>query len=166
MAKYIFSTLLFLCVSLVHLQSQTLYKINKDERYGYIDKNTNDTIISCKYICAYTDSIEHIGFVFDDDINRIVCFNNKGERLFYVLNIDNGPDYIKEGLFRITDKRNLIGFADSLGNIVIPPVFKFAYPFNQGKAKVTFTGKSERTNDNEHNYWNSNEWFYISKADE
>ncbi len=73
---------------------------------------------------------------------------------------DNGPDYIKEGLFRIINEENLIGFADSLGNVVIPPVFKFAYPFSHGKAKVTFTGKS---NNVKGDFGDSNSWFYISR---
>lgn len=64
-------------------------------------------------------------------------------RNFYVVECDNGPDYVKEGLFRIMDEKGLMGFADSSGHIIITPQFKFAYPFEGGKAKVTFTGKQK-----------------------
>ena len=50
-------------------------------------------------------------------------------KLFYVVECDNGPDYVKEGLFRIMDEKGLMGFADSSGHIIITPQFKFAYPF-------------------------------------
>ena len=60
---------------------------------------------------------------------------------FYVFKYDNGPDYPCEGYFRIVDKNGLVGFADTLGNIIITPKYKFAYPFSDGKAKVTDTGK-------------------------
>mgnify|MGYP000680041254 FL=1 len=33
------------------------------------------------------------------------------------------------------DEDGLVGFADSLGNVIIEPQFKFAYPFKGGKAK-------------------------------
>ena len=52
----------------------------------------------------------------------------RSKELFYVFKYDNGPDYIQEGLFRIMNEDGLVGFADSLGNVVIKPQFKFAYP--------------------------------------
>ena len=65
-----------------------------------------------------------------------------------------------EGYFRIVNEEGLIGFADSLGNIVVPPQFKFAYPFDKGKAKVTYTGSKSDPKD-EHWEWVSDDWFYI-----
>ncbi len=76
---------------------------------------------------------------------------------------DNGPDYIREGLFRIMDENELIGFADSLGNVVIKPQFKFAFPFKNGKARITFTGEKTAISNGEHHEWVSNEWQYINK---
>lgn len=162
--KYIYA-LLFYCIPFISLQAQTLYKIQNDKGlYGYIDKSTDKLVVPCKYIHAYTDTIKSIGFAFDAKTKKIVCFNSKGTFLFNVFRLDNGPDYIKEGLFRIINEENLIGFADSLGNVVIPPVFKFAYPFSHGKAKVTFTGKSNNVKgDGYHYFWDSNSWFYISR---
>lgn len=149
------------------LHSQTLYKIqNGNGLYGYIDRATGDTIVSCRYGHVYSDTIKQIGFVFDGATKKIACLDNKGRFLFNVFSMDNGPDFIREGLFRIINEKNLIGFADSSGNVVIPPIFRFAYPFSRGKAKVTFTGESKRAEDDEHYYWDSDIWFYISKPSE
>ena len=84
----------------------------------------------------------------------------------YYLLCDNGPDYIREGFFRIMDENGLIGFAYSLGNVVIKPQFKFAFPFERGKAKVTLTGEQKAMPDGEHHKWISNKWKYINKKGE
>lgn len=126
-----------------------------------------DTIVPHgKYRFCQTDTIRNIGFVYENRQNaRIVCIDNQGKELFYVFKYDNGADDVKEGLFRITDDKGLIGFADTLGNIVIKPQFKFAFPFKNGKAKVTFSGESKDVPDSngEKHYWDSSDWYYIDK---
>lgn len=126
-----------------------------------------DTIVPYgKYRFCQTDTIRNIGFVYENRQNaRIVCIDNQGKELFYAFKYDNGADYVREGLFRITDDKGLIGFADTLGNIVIKPQFKFAFPFKNGKAKVTFSGESKDVPDSngEEHYWDSSEWYYIDK---
>lgn len=113
-----------------------------------------DTIIPYgKYKFCQTDTIRHIGFVYENRQNaRIVCIDNQGKELFYVYKYDNGPDYIREGLFRIMDEDGWIGFADSLGNVVIKPQFKFATSFENGKAQATTSG--DAINDGEHSFGN------------
>lgn len=120
-----------------------------------------DTIIPYgKYKFCQTDTIRHIGFVYENRQNaRIVCIDNQGKELFYVYEYDNGPDYIREGLFRIMDEDGWIGFADSLGNVVIKPQFKFATSFENGKAQATTSG--DAINDGEHSFWKSDEWQLI-----
>ena len=72
---------------------------------------------------------------------------------------------MQEGLFRIVDKEGQVGFADTLGNVIIKPQFKFAYPFKDCKAKVTLKGerKDVPESDGEKYYWESDEWFYIDR---
>ena len=84
-----------------------------------------------------TDS-QVFGYVYENKPKdaRIICINDAGKELFYVFKYDNGPDYIQEGLFRIMDEDGLVGFADSLGNVIIEPQFKFAYPFKGGKTSA------------------------------
>lgn len=105
-----------------------------------------DTIVPYgKYRYCQTDTINNIGFAYENKPKeaRIICIDNVGKELFYVFKYDNGPDYIQEGLFRIMNEDGLIGFADSLGNVVIKPQFNFAYPFKAGKTKVTLEGEQK-----------------------
>ena len=127
-----------------------------------------DTIVPYgKYRYCQTDTIKKIGFVYENKPKdaRIICINDAGKELFYVFKYDNGPDYIQEGLFRIMDEDGLVGFADSLGNVVIKPQFKFAYPFEHGKAKVTFSGENKVIPDSkgEKHYRDNSDWYYINK---
>ena len=127
-----------------------------------------DTIVPYgKYRYCQTDTIKKLGFVYEHKPKdaRIICINNAGKELFYVFKYDNGPDYIQEGLFRIMNEDGLVGFADSLGNVVIKPQFKFAYPFEHGKAKVTFSGENKVIPDSkgEKHYRNNSDWYYINK---
>ena len=104
-----------------------------------------DTIVPYgKYRYCQTDTIKKIGFAYENKPKdaRIICINDAGKELFYVFKYDNGPDYIQEGLFRIMNEDGLVGFADSLGNVIIEPQFKFAYPFKGGKTKATLKGAS------------------------
>ncbi|WP_329903291.1 WG repeat-containing protein [Porphyromonas pogonae] len=132
-----------------------LFQIEHNNLYGYINEKS-DTVVQCNYLFSYTDTIKTIGFVMNQN-NRIICLNNKGEEVFETFNYDNGPDYPREGCFRIIGKNGLMGFADTLGNVVVEPVYKFAYPFEGGKAKVTFTGqlKSDSASNGEYHYWES-----------
>lgn len=127
-----------------------------------------DTIVPYgKYRYCQTDTIKKIGFVYENKPKdaRIICINDAGKELFYVFKYDNGPDYIQEGLFRIMNEDGLVGFADSLGNVIIEPQFKFAYPFKGGKTKVTLEGEQKVVpeSDGEKHYWESETWFYIDK---
>ena len=124
-----------------------------------------DTIVPYgKYRFCQTDTIRRIGFVYENKVfrPRIVCLDTDGKELFYVFPCDNGPDYVQEGVFRITDEEGRIGFADTLGTVLIRPQYKFATPFRNGKAKVTFSGSWKQ--EGEHRYWDSSEWFYIDKT--
>lgn len=74
-----------------------------------------DTIVPYgKYRFCQTDTIRNIGFVYENRQNaQIVCIDNQGKELFNVFKYDNGADYVREGFFRITDDKGLIGFADT-----------------------------------------------------
>lgn len=127
-----------------------------------------DTIVPYgKYRYCQTDTIKKIGFVYENKPKdaRIICINDAGKELFNVFKYDNGPDYIQEGLFRIMNEDGLVGFADSLGNVIIEPQFKFAYPFKGGKTKATLKGERKVVpkSDGEKHYWESETWFYIDK---
>ncbi|MBZ0242831.1 MAG: WG repeat-containing protein, partial [Bacteroidales bacterium] len=69
----------------------------------------------------------------DDGINGIFAIDRNEKKLFSVYIIDNGPDEIKSGLFRITEN-DKIGFADFNGDIIIKPKYEFVFPFVGGIA--------------------------------
>lgn len=127
----------------------------------YVNEQGDTVVPYGRYNYCVSDSIAPVGFVLEKGVNGITCINTEGQVMCYAFVVDNlTPDYLSEGYFRIVNEEGLIGFADSLGNIVVPPQFKFAYPFDKGKAKVTYTGSKSDPND-EHWEWVSDDWFYI-----
>lgn len=81
--------------------------------------------------------------------------------LYEVFMYDNGPDYPAEGLIRVVNN-NKIGYADATTYaIVIEPQFDCAFPFENGKAKVSNQCKTIK--DGEHSVWESDSWQYVDK---
>lgn len=152
------SFFLYLIIGCTSTSNDKLVLAEKNGLFGYVSLLKRDTVIPCIYPNSYTDTIENIGFVGEEN-GEILCINNKGKKLFNVFPFDNGPDYPHEGLFRIVDDYGLIGFADTLGRVVIPPKYKFAFPFKEQKAKVTDEGYN--VSEGEHSMWKSSSWFYI-----
>jgi hypothetical protein len=84
--------------------------------------------------------------------------------LYDVFIYDNGPDAPAEGLYRIV-KDGKIGYADATTNaIVIEPQYDCAYPFENGKAKVSNDCKTIK--DGEYSVWESEAWQFINKKGE
>lgn len=81
--------------------------------------------------------------------------------LYDVFLYDNGPDAPADGLYRIV-KDGKIGYADESTNaIVIEPQYDCAYPFENGKAKVSTNCKTVM--DGDHSVWESDAWQFIDK---
>ena len=78
---------------------------------------------------------------------------------YKIFQYDNGDDYIREGLRRIFDSTGKIGYADDNGKVIITPRFAFAFPFEDGVAKVTDEGRS--VSEGEHYRWVSPSWYFI-----
>ena len=149
------------CLLFQQLTAQTIVKFDNGNNIIYKNLQGKTIVKNKKYTIAFTDTISSIGFVGTRK-GEIVCINNAGKELFEVYKIDNGPDYVSDGLFRIVGKNSKIGFADTCGAIVIPPVFSYATPFHNGEAKVSFGGKNEKQG--EYQSWKSNLWFLIKKS--
>ena len=135
---------------------------NADNQYAYLNANGDTIIPFGKYEMCFTDTIKNYGIVMDKELG-FIGINIKDELLFKVMNYDNGPDYISDGMFRIVDNGK-IGFADEDGKIVIAPQYECAYPFENGQAKVSL--KCSKVTEDEHEMWNSEEWFFIDKKGE
>jgi hypothetical protein len=136
-------------------------QLNPSEEYGYITQNGETVIPFGKYSICFTDTFRNHAIVLIDSIGFVSIDRNENIQ-YKIFTIDNGPDSISDGLFRIIidDK---IGYANSLGEIKIKPQYKFAFPFINGKAKVTNEGYIKQLLNSEYHSWESNNWFYIDK---
>jgi|WetSurMetagenome_2_1015567.scaffolds.fasta_scaffold563124_1 hypothetical protein len=129
------------------------------DEYGYINIK-GDTIIKLgKYSICYTDTLKTNAIVLLPKHGFVAIDRN--ERILYeIFPFDNGPDKISEGLYRII-ANNKIGFADQNGKIIIPPQFDCAYPFENGRAKVSTNCRTIK--EGEHSRWTSDNWYFIDK---
>lgn len=126
--------------------------------FGYLNEKGDTIIPANTYYHSYTDTIRDIGMVFKD--GKIFAINKTNTKLFEVFRLDYEPDEVQNGLFRIVENGK-IGYADTLGNIIIKPRFKCAFPFNGERAKVSDSCTTIK--DSEHSVWKSEHWYYISK---
>jgi len=128
-------------------------------QYGYHDRSGKLVIPFGKYTMAFTDTFRTHAIVLKSG-EGFVAIDRKEKILYHVYPFDNGPDYPVEGLYRIIENGK-IGYADLKGHIVIAPQFTCAYPFENGKARVSMHCTSHT--EGEHSYWEGNEWYYIDK---
>jgi len=96
--------------------------------------------------------------------HKWVVIDDQKTVLYDVFIYDNGPDAPADGLYRIV-KDGKIGYADATSNaIVIEPQYDCAYPFENGKAKVSTDCKTVK--DGEYDVWESEAWQFIDKKGE
>ena len=129
---------------------------------GYLNQK-GDTIVALgKYYYCYTDTITNYGIV--KKINGpYIAINRNDEYLYDVYEFDNGPDLVREGYFRIIiDKK--IGYANTSGDIVIDPIYECAFPFNNGKARVSLNCETKKNG--EYQMASSNSWIFINTKGE
>jgi len=109
-----------------------------------------------------SDSTEYFTTEYIDG-DGFVAYDENNHKLFTIFTYDNGPDYISEGLFRITDN-NKMGYANYKGEIVIQPIYDAALPFSKGHAAVCIGCILEA--DGEHSSWAGGKWGFINNAGE
>jgi hypothetical protein len=132
-----------------------LKRDDKTSMYAYFDEKGNKVLGD--YFAAYTDTITDFGIVGRSPI----LIDRNGKHIYDIFCFDNGPDLTSEGIYRI-EKNGKIGYIDSVSSkVLIEPKFDCAYPFKNGKAKVSVNCK--KVYDGEHYAWESNDWYYIDK---
>jgi WG containing repeat len=95
------------------------------------------------------------------EAGKWVIADSQKTPLYDVFIYDNGPDYASEGLIRVV-KNGKIGYADAQTYVlVITPQFDCAFPFENGKAKVSTHCTTQK--DGEHSVWESEKWQYVDK---
>lgn len=95
------------------------------------------------------------------DDGKWVILDGQKTALYEVFIYDNGPDYEADRLIRVV-KNGKIGYADAKTYIiVIEPQFDCAFPFENGKAKVS--NRCKTVKDGEYSVWESDAWQYVDK---
>ena len=103
-----------------------------DKGIGFVNSKGEIVIPADRFAFVYESRLDKITLVlFKDGPKSIYAINRKGEPLFEVYCFDNGPDYVKEGLFRIIEN-NKMGFANMNGEVVIKPQYDFVQPIQEG----------------------------------
>lgn len=130
--------------------------------FAYVNQKGDTIVPFGKYELSYSESIHDFGFVKEKGTDgKLLAINGNGEVLYQVYWMDNGPDEPQDGLFRIM-KEEWIGYANATtGKVVIEPQYACAWPFENGKAKVSKI--CSEFSDGEHTEWRSNEWIFIDK---
>ncbi len=128
------------------------------DRYGYVDSNGDTVIPFDKYEMCFTDTIKQFGIVFKSK-EGFIGIDKQENMLFEIFPYDNGPDIPSDGLFRII-RNGKIGYANTIGQIIIGTQFDCAFPFKNGYAKVSNDCKEIK--EGEHTRW-SGDWFYIDR---
>jgi len=169
-AFLVLSSFISACSTQVASNNDTVKAMTTDEPYfrfettdgrcGYKSAAGDTLIKPGKYDMCFTDTFTYAAIVMKPD-EGFFGVDKSGAVLYQVFVYDNGPDYLAEGLFRIK-KNGKIGYANHEGRVVIEPQFACAYPFENGKAKVSLDCKT--LHDGEHTGWESSAWFYIDKT--
>ncbi len=140
--------------------SRLILKRNeKTSLFAYFDERGRKVLGD--YYAAYTDTITRYGIVADPDF---VLIDRTGKHIYTIYPVDNGPDETSDGAYRIIE-HGKIGYVDALtSRVLIEPKFSCAFPFENGKAKVSFTcRKVAAFPGDEHPTWQSDNWLYVDK---
>jgi hypothetical protein len=129
---------------------------------SYVNTKGEVVIPDGKYLMCQTDTFRNFAIVLHPD-SAWVGINRQEEILFRIFNYDNGPDYVREGLFRIFEG-NKMGFANTRGEIVIPPQFPAVYPFFERRA--AFCEGCVVEQDGEYTRWSGGKWGFIDQKGE
>jgi hypothetical protein len=93
-------------------------------------------------------------------IGKSFYYIHKSGKKMLTLTYDNGPDKFQDGLAR-TKINGKIGFFNKNLEIILPPVYDFAFPFHKGKAEIC-RGCKEKF-DGEHSMLDGGRWQKINR---
>jgi hypothetical protein len=137
--------------------------------YGFKDLN-GKVKVSARYWDCPTDTFRTIAFVGIEK-EGWVCIDKDLNKLFHPYIWDNSVDRYQSGLIRVQEKGK-IGFADTSGQIIIPPIYDAATPFDNNFAGFYSGGKyvclENGTSDAqcEHKGWVGGLWGFINKTND
>jgi len=165
-----FTGLIILLISLKSFSSQTKYLgctfPNKDE-LSYIESCASQN----KYgkLKIKSDVLKKIQF----DKNQLAGGSISSKGCYWLKQTgemkktycyDNGSDYFTEGLSRYLDDRGRFGYMNEKLKVKIPAQFTFAFPFENGTAKICMGCKFVKSNSSEHTSVTGGVWKIINKS--
>lgn len=115
------------------------------ELYGYRDCN-GEIAIEAKFLAA--DAFTEGGIAAVVDEKGWLYIDRQGKSVIRPMIYDNGPDYFSEGLARFI-AGGKYGFFDETGRIVLPAQYDFAFPFENGAARVGQDCRLEMVDDHQ-----------------
>lgn len=133
-----------------------------EEACGYVNEKNEEVIPVGKYQRLYSTVFDKIAFVSIKGKPGIYVINRSEEVLFRVHTLDNGPDVVSEGLFRIIQDGK-IGFADMTGKVVIEPKFHFVFPFQKDGTAV-FNEGGTLVREGDYTRYQGGKWGVTNKA--
>ena len=150
------SAIVFLLLGVCHfVYGQKKFKVMVEETatlsevYCLVDENEKliRQLDTSKYlICFNTDQFVNFAVFGVKGSSGWTAIDANENVLFKVYNTSFGeptPDYLIENKIRIVDDKNLIGFANARGEVIIPPQFEMASSFHKGKAIIGQRCKKE-----------------------
>jgi hypothetical protein len=124
-------------------------------------KKLTTMALLCCFVCSLAAQKATKLRMEQTEQGKWVIMDSREKVLYDVFIYDNGPDYSSDGLIRVV-KNGKIGYANAKTYaIVINPMFDCAYPFEDGKAKVST--KCRTVKDGEYSIWESEKWQYVDK---
>ena len=157
--------ILFVLVSSISVgqEREIMYRIENElmDECGYVNQNGDTLIPFGECVICFTDSLNYAIVVkWERTDYAFPIIDSKGNELYGAFIFDNGPDYVEDGTFRIV-KDDKIGYMTVEGEIIISPTYEGAWPFENGRALVSY--KADIESDGEHSWWVGGDWFYIDK---
>lgn len=123
----------------------------------FFDEDT--LLIYSRHLDGMDFSEDNLTSLYTDKGIFYVSRNGKVVRTFFY---DNGADFFEEGLARII-KQKKFGFMNQQLEVVIPPQYDFAFPFQDGKAIVCNGCRQEKEERGEHTQIVGGQWGVIDK---
>lgn len=139
-----------------------LFEDKESELVGFKHSESGKIILPAKYHFSY-------GFEASSGLAAVVeegrwhYINVTGAYVYEPYIYDNGPDYPSDGLSRIIDENDKVGYIDAKGAMVISPQFDWASPFEEGVAQFCEGCKEELIHDDEHTQIVGGKWGTITK---
>lgn len=139
-----------------------LFEDKESELVGFKHKTSGEVILPATYNFSY-------GFDASSGLAAVVeggkwsYINVTGATVYKPYIYDNGPDYPSDGLSRIIDEQDKVGYIDAKGAMVISPQFDWASPFEEGVAQFCEGCKEESIHNGEHTRMVGGKWGTITK---